>query len=236
MLAAAVFAIAIVYGGWANWLLWPALNFGGLAFAYSHNSPRPFGKRADGTLRGDLVVLYFPLLVLTWSVWHLWRIVTRESAFDRIDGTLIIGRRLLANEPSPDADHFLDLTQEFAEPKEIRERAGYWSFPILDAAGPSPEALVDMALQLPPDRTLYVHCAQGHGRTGLVASVILLATARAATAEEALGRIQQARPGVRLSAAQFHCLTECERLLRELAERTLPARKSCDVPGIPTGL
>ncbi len=163
MLAAAVFAIAIVYGGWANWLLWPALNFGGLAFAYSHNSPRPFGKRADGTLRGDLVVLYFPLHVLTWSVWHLWRIVTRESAFDRIDGTLIIGRRLLANEHSPDAAHFLDLTQKFAEPKEIRERAGYWSFPILDAAGPSPEALVDMALQLPPDRTLYVHCARGTG-------------------------------------------------------------------------
>lgn len=213
---------AVTRGGTAWWLIWPALNFAGLAFSYSQERPRPFGKRGDGTLRGEWVVLYFPLLILTWSIWHLWRLVTRERAFDPIDGTLIVGRRLLPSEPLPDADHYVDLTQEFAEPRAIRERPGYWSFPILDAAAPSPDSLLEVVLQLLPARTLYVHCAQGHGRTGLVASVILLATGRAVTAAEALERIQRVRPGVRLSMAQLQCLGECERLLKRPAAPDTP--------------
>ena len=189
------------------------MNFASLALAYGEEAPRPFGKRADGSLAGERVFLHWPLLLLTWCVWHLWRLVTRERAFDAVDESLVIGRRLLPSEPPPGAHHYLDLTQEFNEPKEIRERAGYWSFPILDGGAAAPESLVDLALQLPSGR-LYVHCAQGHGRTGLVAGDILLATGRAATAEEAMAQVQRARPGVRPNAVQSECLAACERLLR----------------------
>jgi protein-tyrosine phosphatase len=51
--------------------------------------------------------------------------------------------------------------------------------------------------------TIYIHCAQGHGRTGMFAAAVLLSSGQAATPEEALRLVTSARPGVRLSGDQW---------------------------------
>ena len=51
-----------------------------------------------------------------------------------------------------------------------------------------------------------MHCANGRGRTGLVAAAWLLAHGRADSAADALARVQAARPAVRLLPRQWAAL------------------------------
>ena len=53
-----------------------------------------------------------------------------------------------------------------------------------------------------PETGVYIHCAQGHGRTGFFACALLLRRGLAATAAEAEARVVAARPGVKLRQAQ----------------------------------
>jgi protein-tyrosine phosphatase len=66
--------------------------------------------------------------------------------------------------------------------------------------GPRFRAAVETAAAFPG--RVYVHCAQGHGRTGLFAAAVLLARGAAATPAEAVARVRAVRPGVRLKPAQ----------------------------------
>ena len=102
-------------------------------------------------------------------------------------------------------DNYVDLTAEFAEPAAIRKSPAYRSFPILDGAAPSPEALRAAVAGLRPGRT-FVHCAQGHGRTGLFALAVLLSSGVARSVEDGLRLLRTARPGIRLSRDQRRCI------------------------------
>ncbi|MCA9113536.1 MAG: dual specificity protein phosphatase family protein [Planctomycetaceae bacterium] len=193
-------------GGWMLLMLWPAASFGLVGLAYLFFGPRLFGKQADGTLRQTRVLLLLPYLGYLWTIWHALRLVKREPAFNQLSDRLLIGRRLLAGELPDEVDVVLDLTCEFPEPASIRSRE-YRSFPILDGFVPEEEQLpawVNEACQLPG--TLYIHCAEGHGRTGLFAALMLLASGQASTPEEALRFIRSRRPGVRLGSRQLQCL------------------------------
>jgi hypothetical protein len=148
-------------------------------------------------------------------VWHLYRILSAEEKSSTISDQLHIGRRLLGSEnPQVEFANYVDLTSEFSEPVPFRRSPAYFSFPILDGAAPSPEALLLAVSNLKPGRT-FIHCAQGHGRTGLFTAAVLLKSGKAQTAEEALRTIQCARPGVRLSNAQVSCI----QLFEELTKR-----------------
>src|SRR5205809_1011561 len=105
-------------------------------------------------------------------VWHLMRLISREPARNMVTQQLVVGRRLLAYEREDEFDNFVDLTAEFPEPFPIRSSPSYRSFPILDGSAPSPEALRVAVTSLRPGRT-FIHCAQGHGRTGLFALAVL---------------------------------------------------------------
>src|SRR4030095_7030576 len=108
---------------------------------------------------------------------------SREPAHTEVNEQLVIGRRLLSSEMKGDFENYIDLTAEFVEPAAIRRRDGYRSFPILDGSAPSPEALEAALSGLRSGRT-FVHCAQGHGRTGLFAVALLLRSGAVRTIEE----------------------------------------------------
>ena len=55
---------------------------------------------------------------------------------------------------------------------------------------------------------MYIHCADGHGRTGLFTAALLGKLSLANTPDAALRIIQNQRPGVKLSFAQNQTLTE----------------------------
>ncbi len=149
------------------------------------------------------------------ALWHLLRLLVPEPAFSVVSSDLVIGRRLLPSEIEGEFANYVDLAAEFPEPARLRGLPSYISFPVLDASAPTTEALGELVARLRPGRT-YIHCAQGHGRTGTVALAVLLSSGRG-DLNEALELIQRARPGVRLGKKQH-------RLIRLYAEQLLKPR------------
>lgn len=200
--------------GWG--LLWPALSFALVAVAYAGAGPAVFGKRADGRMQPWALVVLLPYLLMTWATWRLARGLSRESVHDEVAPGIVIGRRLLAGELPEGTRTVVDLTCEFIEPEGIRSVEHYVCLPILDAMAPSVERLascIESWVALPTP--LYIHCAQGHGRTGMVAAAVLIARGLAPDARLALSMVRKARPGMRLSTAQGATLQALEsRLLR----------------------
>jgi hypothetical protein len=184
-LGVVLIALGLAERVWFLMAVWLGCDFLGLGIAHGRGSHRVFGKRADGTLPLWSWFLFLPLLIYTAAVWHLVRLFSREPAFSAVTERLVVGRRLLSSELDADFDNFVDLTAEFSEPWAIRHSPSYRSFPILDGAAPTPEALQGAVSSLLPGRT-FIHCAQGHGRTGLFALAVLLRSGAARSVEDGL--------------------------------------------------
>lgn len=202
----------------AGWLLlWPAWSFAIVALAYAGVGARAFGKQADGRMRPWAVLALLPYLLLTWGTWHLARRISRERVLDEVVPGVLVGRRLLPGELPTGVSALLDLTSEFIEPEGIRSACRYVSLPILDASTLPVERVAPVLRELAAlPGPLYIHCAQGHGRTGMIAAALLVARGDAPDAKVALARVRQARPAVRLSAQQ-------ERALDALADALQPS-------------
>lgn len=192
-------------GGWTWVLLWLGVNMLLLSLAYVRRDAGIFGKRSDGTLAASRVLIFLPYLLFTWAVWHLCRLLP-EPAVQRINDKLSIGRRLLPGEPPAGIDVILDLSSEFIEPAAVRKAARYVSLPILDATAPAPAALTTAIASLRPDEHVFIHCAQGHGRTALAATALLLHRGEAKNIAEGLRLLKAVRPGVALAPSQWQCL------------------------------
>jgi protein-tyrosine phosphatase len=202
-------------GDWLIPVLWLGGNFLALGIAHGIGAPRIFGKRPDGSLAPWGWLSFLPLLALTSAVWHLSRMLMRESAYNSVTENLVVGRRLLSSELPREFDNYVDLTAEFAEPRAIRSQPGFVCFPILDGGVPTPEALREAISRL-RSGTTFVHCAQGHGRTGLFALAVLLRSGIAKDVEEGLQMLRKVRPGIRLNRDQRLCIEEfAAELLRQ---------------------
>lgn len=192
-------------GGWTWVLLWLGVNMLLLSLAYVRHDAGIFGKRPAGTLAPSRVVIFLPYLLFTWAVWHLCRLLP-EPAVQRINDKLSIGRRLLPGELPAGVDVILDLTAEFIEPAAVRKAARYISLPTLDATAPAPAALTTAIASLRPDEHVFIHCAQGHGRTALAAIALLLHRGEAKDIADGLRLLKSIRPSVALAPSQWQCL------------------------------
>src|SRR5947207_1355977 len=70
----------------------------------------------------------------------------------------------------------VDLTSEFADPRAVRmARDSYLCVPTLDACAPDATAAREALERIDAsDKPVYIHCAQGHGRTGSFAAALLI--------------------------------------------------------------
>ena len=189
--------------------LWGSLALGVVGLGYAGVGPRIFGKGSDGRMRLLNVLVLAPYLLLLWSVWHLSRALRRESPFHELVDGIVIGRRLLPGEYPEGIKSVVDLTAEFPESSHIRQGRNYRAFPILDGSSPTPEVLEQVAreiMDLPGD--VYIHCAEGHGRTALVATSLLLARGDARSADEAVALVLERRPLARMNASQRKVVDE----------------------------
>jgi hypothetical protein len=205
LLGIVLIVLGLAERGWFLIAVWLGCDFLVLGVAHGLDSHRVFGKRADGTLPLWSWVAFLPLLIYTTVVWHLIRLFSREPARNAITEQLVVGRRLLAFELEGEFDNFVDLTAEFSEPSSIRCSPSYRSFPILDGGAPTPEALRAAVANLRPGRT-FIHCAQGHGRTGLFALAVLLSSGVVRSVEDGLRMLSASRPAIRLSREQHRCI------------------------------
>ncbi|MBA3539095.1 MAG: hypothetical protein H0T79_05665 [Deltaproteobacteria bacterium] len=197
---ALVFEPLVLGGGWTWLLMWAGVTLLVVGAAYIAGRPGIFGKRTNGALGAPHAIALLPFLAVTWAMWHLIRLVSREPAVHRVRPGLAIGRRLLPSEIPDDIEVIVDLTAEFTE-RGIGGRT-YHCLRILDGSIPDAAALALALAAIPPTRTVLVHCAKGHGRTALFTACLLYHRGHAASAHEAITAILVARPLATMSENQ----------------------------------
>ncbi len=221
-------ALALTYAGIALPALpfrllafWAAGSFFCVAAGYFALGGQIFGKRPDGTLSPIGLLAFAPYLVLALIVAAICRWIFREPPCQQIAEHLYLGRRLLKHENRVldqwDVVAILDLTAATPEPKTIRDGRAYRNLPLLDATAPSLEVLCDTIrwiVEQTENGPVYVHCAAGHGRAGLLAGAYLLATGEAADADDAIRRMREIRPLVWLNRVQRRRLDEFAEVTR----------------------
>ena len=200
--------------GWA--LLWPAVSYLIAGSTYFFLGAGIYGKSSRGKIALFSFILMLPFLFSLWTLWQVLRIVKKENAFDRLTDKIFIGRRLLTSEFPSEFEHVIDLTCEFNEPAGPRS-VDYHAVPILDGHVPSDESFlngVELAANLPG--TIYVHCAEGHGRAGMFCTALLVRLGKFSNIKDAFEFVKDKRPLVAIRAAQEGLL---ERIEKELALR-----------------
>lgn len=141
---------------------------------------------------------------MTHVIWHFLRKTSSEAPFAELTTGVFIGRRLLMTEYPP-ITTLVDLTAEFDE--HVPNGANLIAFPILDGAPAETTTLWEMAGKIGASaRPIYIHCAQGHGRTSMVAAALLLELRVASNVLSALDMISKVRPGAAPNKAQRHAL------------------------------
>ena len=183
---------------WPLW--WPTASVLAVAVVYLAVGPAAYGKR-DGRLSWAARTLFWPTLAGQRASrrWY----ARRSRAWDAVTDQLWVGRQLTAREAdelvAAGARAVVDLTCEFTEPAALRSVA-YLHVPTLDLTAPT-VAQLDRAVafavqQMAAGRVVYVHCKAGYSRTAVVAAALLLATGRAASADDAVAMVRAARPGL----------------------------------------
>lgn len=201
ILAVLMLMTAFQHGGWYYVLIYPTLSFVIVAIGYFGAGPKVFGKRSSGKRTLVATVSLLPYLLFTLATWHLVRLIASEPAVCRVDADLYVSRRLLSGEMPDSVNTVVDLTCEFIDPPIACEN--FLCFPMLDASCPSAEELNELAKRIDAlPKPVLIHCAQGHGRTGLVASAVLLASGKASTSADAIAMVKASRPGIELNALQ----------------------------------
>jgi protein-tyrosine phosphatase len=197
---------AIVIGGWGWILAWPAVSLMGVALAYATGSARIFGKRR-GIVPVWAYVLFGPYLLGHRISWLL-QTPGRTSCSQLLPQLWIgrqPGRRDIEELKKRGVTATLDLTAEFSEPSALRRGADYFNLPTLDLTLPDTDSLrraVEIINQTSQrGGVIYVHCALGYGRAAVVAAAYLLASGRAADADDAMKQVQSCRPGCVFSPA-----------------------------------
>lgn len=227
LFAATVLAVEAIAQRGPYWLLlWPAISFGAVASAYLWFGSRVFGKGPDGTMAWPAVVVLLPYLLFAWSVWRLARLVVREDGCNEVSPGLFVGRRPLKGEIPSEVSLVVDLTAEFFERRDVIDGRPYICAPVLDNGVPEDGAFLQLVSQIANwPGAVYIHCAQGHGRSGTLAAAVLVAKGYSDGADDAVARLRAARPHLRLrKGQQIFVRRLCERILqdRQAPETGLP--------------
>ncbi len=188
---------------WGLLLVWPSVSTFVVAFAYHRRVGSLYGKRTDGTLPRAREFIFLPWLVAYRTGWWAVRWWRNENAYDEVCDGVLVGRRLLDHEVPSGIDHVIDLTSEFVEADRLRSLPGYHVFPTLDGTAVSDAHLEEIAALVDRlDGTTYVHCAEGHGRAGMVVVLILLLRGLAEDVAAGERLAQKARPRIHLGTDQ----------------------------------
>lgn len=209
--------------GYYYWLIWPAVSLLAAGLAYLYLGPALFGKTPQGTRRWTSRVLLMPYCGANWAGWRLLRFIVKEDCWNEAAPKLYIGRRAYVHELPADVGLVVDLTAEFIEPVTVRTGRTYKSFPILDAHIPHRDEEVLALVQelATTEETVYIHCAEGHGRAAMIVALVLVARGVANDAESALAHLKTVRPKTSLRPHQRAAL---ERWIGLLPPKEAPAQ------------
>ena len=182
-------------GGWALWLLWPALSLLMVASFYAVIGEAGFQKRAGGRHCLAASWLLAPYLGGAWLNSRAW--TWRAPRWGLVVDGVWIGRTPTAAELEGSTfTSVVDLSPELslnAGPRPIAV------LPVLDLTTPSTELLVSAVAaieRLRRNGPVLVCCALGYSRSACAVAAWLLATHRVPSVEAALLRVREARAEV----------------------------------------
>ena len=187
-------ALACVLLGWlAVSCIWVAGAF------FLHRPGMLMGKRKNGRVLLLCCAINFPFLAIYWVTWLIRHFLFRHEPVNTIVGTNIsVSCWPGFHVPLDRYDLVIDMTSEMPKWYQIGN-AKYVCLPNLDGV---PLDRYELPVEIDRDTQILVHCAQGRGRSALMAGLILLKLGYAATADEVVDVLKQSRPSVTLSRHQ----------------------------------
>ncbi len=183
--------------------LWCTGTAAMLHLSYASNDYACFGKDETGRMPFLYTLAFLPYLIPLNLRQRILIGFGGEKPWNKLGDGMWMGRRPSKPEHLPDGITVcVDLAAEFPSSSFIRSWCGrYVSFPILEASVRSVDDLATCIDSLPAGG-LYIHCAQGHGRTGFFACAFLLRRGIVKTLPQAEAMVIQARPDIKLRRAQ----------------------------------
>ena len=191
---------------------WAALAAAVVAAGYAGAGAGVFGKGRDGrraTWARLLLLPYFGGVAL--ARW-LQRTVTGERPYDEVAPGLYVGRRVPTHALPADVRLVVDLTAELTEPAATRRSYQYRCLPTLDGMAPAADELRALCAEVAAyPEPVYIHCAAGHGRAAMFASVVLVKRGLAPDVRVAERQMRGRRPKVRMTRLQRRRASEAAR-------------------------
>ena len=193
----AIFARYAVACGVLYWLavscIWVAVAF------FLHCPKMLMGKRQDGSVFLPFCVINLPFLVIYWMTWLIRHFVFRHVPVNEIAGTNVsVSCWPGFHVPLDRYDLVIDVTSEMPKWYKLGN-AKYICLSNLDGV---PLDRFVLPNEINRDMHILVHCAQGRGRSALIACLILIKLGYAETADEAVQLLIQSRPSISLSRHQ----------------------------------
>ena len=160
-----------------------------MVIAYLRNIPSLIiNKQKNGSINPILLIINFPWLLLTWSLFKLQIICSTEKFCDQIEGTKIwISRRPTHKDDIRQFELIIDLTSEFLSYTTNNQ---YISYPNLDGHSLSKLPIVT---EFDKEKTTLIHCANGHGRSAIFTAILLKENGTCSTVKKSLELIIKSR-------------------------------------------
>ena len=170
------------------------------------------GKSSNGFIPLYRTVIFLPYLLCAWLWWLIRYAVLlckNEPAYDKVWDNVYVGRHPVFSGFPENTGLVIDLTTEMygIKPKD-NPGCRYMVAPALDTCSPDPEAwhsvikeIIDTKLTM-PSTIIYVHCAYGHGRSGITVAAAMVRTGVCANFEIAAGHLKGERPSINWQPVQ----------------------------------
>jgi len=184
-------------------VLWLSADFVCVAVAYAFQWHGVFGKSTSGRMNLFRAITFGPFLALTWIVWQLGVTLSRRVGWHEIAPGLFVGRRTSRKGLPVGVNLVIDLTAEF--PKvALDNEVEYRCLPTLDGSVPDSQRFIELATSVANHETegVFIHCANGHGRSVTLMAAVLLYRGIAKSIDEALSIIREARPAAHPNRSQ----------------------------------
>ena len=194
------FGTALWFGGAGLWLIWPATSLLLVALNYIMLGAAGFQKDSSGHLSCAAQWLMAPYLAAAWINSRLW--TYRNPHANQVADDVWLGRIPTASDLRRGA--YTGVVDLCAELSLSAETVNYRSIPVLDLGAPSAKKCIEAAQaieQLRQCGPVLVCCALGYSRSATAVAAWLLLTGRVGSVDEAIKKIQLARPGVVLHSA-----------------------------------
>jgi protein-tyrosine phosphatase len=210
--------LAMIFGGAAWFLLYPAASCVAVAYAYGTNRPELLPKNRH-VAKPRTTILFVPYLLGAWCSWRWY--AANVSAWNSITSYILVGRRLLNREATvlkaSGVSAVLDLAPELP-PIGGLDAIEYRHVPMLDLVPPSLiqlNAALEFIEAQPLNSKVLIHCALGYSRSAVVAAAYLIRQGQ--PVHHALARVRAERSGIVLTDGMLKILREFERENLQLA-------------------